>query len=77
MGAMTSSGMKWIAGFPGNRTRGLPALHGLVLLADPVTGVPIAILDAGPITAERTAAVSGVAIARFAPRSRAVRWSPR
>lgn len=61
-------GLKWIAGFPGNRTRGLPALHGLVMLADPTTGVPIAILDAGPITAERTAAVSGVAIARFAPR---------
>ena len=61
-------GMKWIAGFPGNRARDLPALHGLVLLADPMTGVPTAILDAGPITAERTAAVSGVAIARFAPR---------
>jgi ornithine cyclodeaminase/alanine dehydrogenase-like protein (mu-crystallin family) len=61
-------GLKWIAGFPGNRARGLPALHGLVLLADPTTGVPIAILDAAPITAERTAAVSGVAIARFAPR---------
>jgi len=61
-------GMKWIAGFPANRGRGLPALHGLVLLADPTTGVPTAILDAGPITAARTAAVSGVAIARFAPR---------
>jgi ornithine cyclodeaminase/alanine dehydrogenase-like protein (mu-crystallin family) len=61
-------GLKWIAGFPGNRARGLPALHGLVLLADPTTGVPTAILDAGPITAERTAAVSGVAIANFAPR---------
>jgi ornithine cyclodeaminase/alanine dehydrogenase-like protein (mu-crystallin family) len=61
-------GMKWIAGFPGNRARGLPALHGLVLLVDPTTGVPTAILDAGPITAERTAAVSGVAISHFAPR---------
>jgi ornithine cyclodeaminase/alanine dehydrogenase-like protein (mu-crystallin family) len=61
-------GLKWIAGFPGNRARGLPAIHGLVMLADPTTGVPTAILDAGPITAERTAAVSGVAIARFAPR---------
>jgi ornithine cyclodeaminase/alanine dehydrogenase-like protein (mu-crystallin family) len=60
-------GMKWIAGFPANRGRQLPALHGLVLLADPTTGVPLALLDAGPITAERTAAVSGVAIARFAP----------
>jgi ornithine cyclodeaminase/alanine dehydrogenase-like protein (mu-crystallin family) len=61
-------GMKWIAGFPANRSRQLPALHGLVLLADPTTGVPLALLDAGPITAERTAAVSGVAIASFAPR---------
>jgi ornithine cyclodeaminase/alanine dehydrogenase-like protein (mu-crystallin family) len=60
-------GMKWIAGFPANRARGLPALHGLVLLTDPATGAPTAILDAGPITAERTAAVSGVAISRFAP----------
>jgi ornithine cyclodeaminase/alanine dehydrogenase-like protein (mu-crystallin family) len=60
-------GMKWIAGFPANRTDGLPALHGLVLLADPRTGVPTAILDAGPITAQRTAAISGVAISRFAP----------
>jgi ornithine cyclodeaminase/alanine dehydrogenase-like protein (mu-crystallin family) len=61
-------GMKWIAGFPANRARGLPALHGLVLLTDPATGAPTAILDAGPITAERTAAVSGVAISRFGPR---------
>jgi ornithine cyclodeaminase/alanine dehydrogenase-like protein (mu-crystallin family) len=60
-------GMKWIAGFPANRARGLPALHGLVLLVDPMTGAPAAILDAGPITAERTAAISGVAISRFAP----------
>jgi ornithine cyclodeaminase/alanine dehydrogenase-like protein (mu-crystallin family) len=60
-------GMKWISGFPSNRDRHLPAIHGLVLLADPLTGEPVALLDAGPITAERTAAVSGVAIARFAP----------
>lgn len=61
-------GMKWIAGFGTNSSRGLPALHGLVVLNDAATGVPVAILDAGPITAERTAAVSGVAIRHFAPR---------
>ncbi|MFL5681475.1 MAG: ornithine cyclodeaminase family protein [Chloroflexota bacterium] len=68
-GAVTDDllGMKWIAGFPGNSSLGIPAIHGLVVLNDPSTGVPVAILDAGPITAERTAAVSGVAIARFAP----------
>jgi ornithine cyclodeaminase/alanine dehydrogenase-like protein (mu-crystallin family) len=68
-------GIKWIAGFAANRATGLPALHGIVLLNDAATGVPTAILDAGPITADRTAAVSGVAIRHFAPRvaGRAVR----
>ena len=46
---------------------GLPAIHAVVVLSDPGTGAPRAILDGGPITAERTAAVSGVAIARFGP----------
>ncbi|HET7473537.1 MAG TPA: hypothetical protein VFJ71_10460 [Candidatus Limnocylindrales bacterium] len=66
-GAEDLLGMKWIAGFPGNRASGIPAIHGLVLITDPSTGEPTAILDAGPITAERTAAISGVAIGRFAP----------
>ncbi len=68
-------GIKWIAGFPANRGAGLPQLHGLVTLNDAATGVPVAILDAGPITAQRTAAVSGVVIRRFAPavHGRAVR----
>ena len=60
-------GIKWVAGFPENRARGLPAIHALVVLSDPTTGEPRAILDGGPITAQRTAAVSGVAIARFGP----------
>lgn len=60
-------GIKWIAGFPDNRATGMAAIHGLVLLTDPATGAPVAILDAAPITAERTAAVSGVAIRLFAP----------
>jgi ornithine cyclodeaminase/alanine dehydrogenase-like protein (mu-crystallin family) len=60
-------GVKWIAGVPGNVDAGLPALHALVVVNDPRTGVPVAVLDGGPITAERTAAVSGTAIARWAP----------
>ena len=60
-------GLKWIAGFPANRDLEIPAIHGLVLLTDPTTGQPSAILDAGPVTAERTAAISGVAIARWSP----------
>lgn len=60
-------GMKWVAGFGTNNAVGLPAISALVVLNDPQTGLPIAILDGGPITAARTAAVSGVAIRRFAP----------
>lgn len=60
-------GIKWVTGSPGNRSAGLPAIHAVVIVSDPQTGVPRAILDGGPITAERTAAVSAVAISRFAP----------
>jgi ornithine cyclodeaminase/alanine dehydrogenase-like protein (mu-crystallin family) len=63
-------GMKWVAGFATNNALGLPAINAIVVLNDSRTGVPVAILDGGPITAQRTAAVSGVAIARFAPRIR-------
>jgi alanine dehydrogenase len=61
-------GMKWVAGFGTNNELGLPAISAVVVLNDAATGLPRAILDGGPITALRTAAVSGVAIARFAPR---------
>jgi ornithine cyclodeaminase/alanine dehydrogenase-like protein (mu-crystallin family) len=70
-------GMKWIAGFGGNAALGLPNLHGLVVINDPATGVPIGILDGGPITAHRTAAVSGVAIRHFATSVAAPRRSAR
>ena len=66
-GAEDLVGMKWIAGFPSNNALGLPALSALVVLNDPDSGAPIAILDGGPITASRTAAVSGLAIRLFAP----------
>jgi ornithine cyclodeaminase/alanine dehydrogenase-like protein (mu-crystallin family) len=60
-------GMKWVAGFGANHALGLPAINAVVVLNDAATGVPRAILDGGPITALRTAAVSGVAIRRFGP----------
>ena len=60
-------GIKWVAGFPDNKSRSLPAISAVVILNDATTGRPRAILDGGPITAERTAAVSGVALARFGP----------
>jgi ornithine cyclodeaminase/alanine dehydrogenase len=60
-------GMKWVSGSPGNRALGRPMLSGLVVLNDPSTGAPTAILDAAAITAARTAALSGVAVRLLAP----------
>lgn len=60
-------GIKWVVGFPANAAAGLPAIHGTVILSDARTGLPRAMMDAGAITAQRTAAVSGAAIARWGP----------
>ncbi len=60
-------GMTWVAGYATNTALGLPAVSAVIVLNDPETGVPVAMLDGGPITAERTAAVSGVALRRFGP----------
>lgn len=61
LSAPASLGLKAIAVFPGNEGTRLDSHQGVVLLLDPLTGAPLAILDASSITAIRTAAVSGVA----------------
>jgi ornithine cyclodeaminase/alanine dehydrogenase-like protein (mu-crystallin family) len=60
-------GMKWVAGFATNTALGLPGISALIIVNDPGTGIPTAILDGGPITAQRTAAVSGLAIRNWGP----------
>jgi ornithine cyclodeaminase/alanine dehydrogenase-like protein (mu-crystallin family) len=53
--------LKTLTIFPGNSARGLDSHQGFVALFDGETGAPKAILNAGGITAVRTAAVSGLA----------------
>src|SRR4051794_14086752 len=54
--------LKWISSFPPNpREHGLPAVIGLVVLSDARTSEPLALLDAGAVTALRTGAVAAVA----------------
>ena len=59
--------LKWVAGYPANKERGLPYITGLIVLNDAETGLPTAIMDGAEITAARTAAASGVCIRRWAP----------
>ena len=54
-------GLKTVAIFPGNSALGLDSHQGFVALFDGETGATRALLNAGAITAVRTAAVSGVA----------------
>jgi ornithine cyclodeaminase/alanine dehydrogenase-like protein (mu-crystallin family) len=64
--AMNSAGMKWVSGFPGNYKRSLPYVTGLLILNDPETGLPTAVMDCVWITAVRTAAATAVAARRLA-----------
>lgn len=57
-----TAGLKWISGFPDNPAQGLPYIAGVIVLNDARTGLVTAIMDAGRVTALRTAGVSGVAI---------------
>ncbi|GAA4291861.1 ornithine cyclodeaminase family protein [Streptomyces venetus] len=54
-------GLKAMVLKPENPSRGLELHIGVVLVFDPETGAPLALMDAGAVTAVRTAAVSAVA----------------
>jgi ornithine cyclodeaminase/alanine dehydrogenase-like protein (mu-crystallin family) len=57
----SDAGVKLVTVSPDNPSRGLPLIHGLyVLFAKPALQ-PVALFDAAPLTALRTAAVSAVA----------------
>ncbi|WP_256926736.1 ornithine cyclodeaminase family protein [Sphingomonas sp. TZW2008] len=62
-GALDSGGFgaKLVSVFPGNVARGGMAHQGLVVMFDPGTGAPAAVVDAGELTAIRTAAASAAA----------------
>ena len=62
-------GVKWIGAGWRNRERGLPSLFSIILLNDPETFVPKAIMAGNWITALRTGAATGVAV-KYLARSR-------
>lgn len=60
--------LKWVGGNPENKRRDAPYLSGVIVLNDPETAFPLAIMDASEITAARTAAASGACVRRWAPK---------
>lgn len=53
--------LKWVTSFPGNPSRGLPTVTGIVLLSNADDGRLLALLDAASVTALRTAAAAVLA----------------
>ncbi len=54
-------GVKLLSLFPGNPQRGLPLIQALMTVFDGETGQPLAVMEAGSLTALRTGAASGAA----------------
>lgn len=63
------SGVKWVSVFPDNpRKRGIPNVGGLMVLSEIESGQPVCVMDAGYLTALRTAAVDAFASRLLAAR---------
>lgn len=57
------AGVKWVSVYPENTTRhNLPTVIGLIVLSDPNSSYPLAIMDGTQITWMRTGAAGGVAV---------------
>ena len=48
------AGLKWVNVHPKNLRRGLPTIMAVIIINDPVTGVPLAVMDGLLITKLRT-----------------------
>jgi alanine dehydrogenase len=60
--ALNISAVKVVNVHPKNRENNLPTVMGTIVLIDPSTGAPLAIMDGTWITAMRTGAAGGVAV---------------
>ena len=61
-----SLGLKWLGGCRNNPAIGLPTVTGLIVVNDPDTWCPVAIMDCTYITGLRTAAMAGIVIRHLA-----------
>src|SRR3989338_3161549 len=63
-------GIKWQSAYKSNLKKGLPYLNNLIILNEPKSGLPYAIISGNWITAIRTAGVSAVCAKYLAPKKR-------
>ncbi len=60
-GNIDMAGIKWIPSNPENpRRRGMPRASAVIILNDPETGYPVAVMDGTIVSAARTGAATGV-----------------
>ena len=67
-----SAGIKWVSVYPNNRRQNLPTVMATIILCDPNTGCPLAIVDGTYITSMRTGAAGGVAVKYLARKGSSV-----
>ena len=60
-------GAKVVSVIPSNAGRGLPMIQGLMTLFDRTTGIPLAVMDAAALTAQRTGAVGAAGLKCISP----------
>ena len=69
-GKYDMAGIKWIGSNPENPSRhNLPRASGLIILNNPKTKIPIAVMDGTIISAMRTGAVTGIAVKYLAKKN--------
>ncbi|MDI6655598.1 MAG: ornithine cyclodeaminase family protein, partial [Candidatus Hydrothermarchaeota archaeon] len=56
------AGVKIVTAHPENPKKGLPTVMGIIVLNDPETGAPIAVMDGTHLTDVRTGAAGAVAV---------------
>jgi len=67
-----SAGLKWVCVYPNNREQNLPTVMAIIILCNPSTGCPLAIMDGTHITSMRTGAAGGVAVKYLARKDSSV-----
>lgn len=67
-----TAGVKWASVYPNNWRCNLPTVLATIILCDPDTGCPLAIMDGTYITEMRTGAAGGVAVKYLARRDSSV-----